>query len=479
MKLCLVNGPRFDCKPSVKCSVPLPLACLAAYVRQRGHSVACVDGIPIGSPRRVAERAAAAQPEVVGVAVNTNDRFAGIKTIAEIRSALPKGFLVGGGHHFSQAPEDALRVIAGLDAIVVGQGEETLGELLERLPETDALGEIRGLVWRDRGGRTVRNQPRPLMADISGLPMPAWELFDFSAYRMHMIGEDDDRMLGVMTMRGCPHRCVFCGSSILRRVQFMAPEVAVDQIEHLHRTYGMTAFRLYDDTPLAKRSHAVAFCEELLRRDLKLEWWSNSRAQKLDSEMLALMRRAGCKVLSLGVESGSPGVLEASRKDVTCEEMLEAFEVIAAAGFEKVTVCLLLGLPAETGETIDESVAFVRRLRGMVGEPWREQSLIGQVPLMYPGTELEAISKAEGMLAQDFSWNSPYLYPNWHLPLANRRYWAVPLFENRDFPLPAICRHVRKHHWGELSAGRKRRYRRAPWRRLQHALGLKRPAAAL
>lgn len=366
-----------------------------------------------------------------------------------------------------------MSIIAGLDAIVVGQGEETLQELLDHLPDTDALGEILGLIWRDADGQIVRNAPRPLMADITGLPMPAWDLFEFKAYQMHMISDDEEHMLGVMTMRGCPHRCVFCGSSILQKVQFMAPETAVDHIEHLHKTYGMTAFRLYDDTPLAKRSHAVAFCEELLRRDLNLQWWSNSRAQQLDSEMLALMRRTGCNVLSLGVETGSPTVLKGAQKDVTCEEMLEAFGVIAGAGFEKVTACLLLGLPGETGETIDESVVFVKKLRDIVGEPWREQSLIGQMPLMYPGTKIEAISKAEGMLPEDFSWNSPYLYANWHLPLANRRYWAVPLFENRDFPLPAVCRYVKKHHWGELSAGRKRRYRRAPWMRIKRALGLK------
>ncbi len=478
MKLCLVNGPRFDCKPSVKCSVPLPLACLAAYVRQRGHSVACLDGIPIGSPRAIAARVASWEPEVVGVATNTNDRFAGIRTIAEIRSALPKAFIVGGGHHFSQAPEDALRVIPPLDAVVVGQGEETLQELLDHLPDRGSLGEIKGLIWRDRDGQIVRNEPRPLMTDISSLPMPAWDLFDFDVYRMHMIGGDEDRMLGVMTMRGCPYRCVFCGSSILRRVQFIPPQLAVDHIEHLKTSYGITAFRLYDDTPLIKRSHAVAFCEELLRRDLKLEWWANSRAQKLDSEMLALMHRAGCKVLSLGVESGSDKVLEATRKDVTCQDMLEAFGVIAESDFQKMTVCLLLGLPGETGATIDESVAFLKRLRAMVGGLWRDQSLIGQVPLMYPGTQLEAISKAEGMLPADFSWNSPYQYPNWHLPLANRRYWAVPLFENRDFPLAAICRHVKKYHWKELSAGRKRRFRRAPWRRFQHMLGLKKPVMA-
>ena len=478
MKVCLINGPRYNCKASSKSTVPLPLAYLAAYVRQRGHSVRCIDGILVGSPRRIARLAAAGEPDVVGVATNTNDRFAGITTIAAIRQALPRAFIVGGGHHFAQAPEDALRRIDALDAVVVGQGEETLAELLECLPDTDALGRIQGLVWRDRDGQIVFNEPRPLMKDINGLPMPAWELFDLSAYDMRMINADEDRMLGVMTMRGCPHRCVFCGSSITRRVQFLAPELAVDQLEHLRKNYGMTAFRLYDDTPLVRKSHAMAFCEEILRRDLKLEWWGNSRAQHLDPDVLALMRRSGCKVISLGVESGSDKVLRASKKDVTAEEMVEAFENVARAGFEKVTVCLLLGLPGESPQTIDESVAVVRKLRAIVGEAWHTHSMIGQLPLMYPGTELEAISKHQGTLPEDFSWNAPYIDPNWHCPVISTRYWAVPHFVNPDFPISAICRHLRRFYWKELSPGRKRRFLRAPLRRLQHSLRLKKPVAA-
>jgi radical SAM superfamily enzyme YgiQ (UPF0313 family) len=473
MRLCLVNSPRYDGRPSRKCSVPLPLAYLAAVARQDGHHVTCIEGFAVGYPRRVAERVAAARPRVVGVTTNTNDRFATARTLRHIRQAVPDAFIVVGGHHYTHSAEDALRVLPQIDAVVVGEGEAALLELMQRLDDRDALGEVAGLVWRGPDGRLVRNPPRRLMPHLNDLPMPAWDLFDLRNYDLRMIDDDRDTMMGVMTMRGCPFRCVFCGSSRTQKVQRLAPEKAVDQLEYLQTHYGLTGFRLFDDTFVAMKRHAAAVCEEILRRDLKLNWWANSRAQRVDLDLLKLMVRAGCTTISLGVESGSDAVLEASRKGVTCAEMLEAFETVARAGFRRLNCCLMLGLPGETPETIDESIAFVKRLRHVVRDIWKAKSLIGELPLTYPGTEMEQLCYREGALPEGFSWNGPFVQPKRYLPIVNaRRYKYVPHYESRRFPLEAIWEHLRRHHWHELSPSRRRRYRRLPLRRLKVAVGL-------
>jgi len=472
MRICLVNSPRFNCRPARKSSVPYSLACLAAVAKQAGHDAAVVDGMTIGAPKAVAGRAAAFEPDVVGVTTNTNDRFATLRTIRLIRRAAPTACIVVGGHHFSHTAADALAVVPEIDAVVVGEGEETFLDLLERLPGRDGLGEVRGLVWRD-GERIVPNQRRPVMPGLNHLPMPAWDLFDMSAYDLHMVGGGTESLLGVMTTRGCPYNCVFCGSSLGGRVRFLDPKLAVDQLEVLHKDYGMTGFRVFDDSFLARKSHAIAVCEEILRRRLRVTWWANARAQRLDPEVLALMRRSGCTAISFGVETGTDEVLTAANKGVTCDEMLEAFARVAEAGFEHVHACLILGLPGETPDTIERTQAFLAKLQALVPDAFHCDSLIGHLPLIYPGTQLERMAKEEGCLPEDFSWNAPYRMPKPYLPLINRRYYAVPHYESRSFPLEAVCRHMKQHHWDKLSAGRRKRYRLAPLRRVLCAPGLR------
>jgi len=471
VKICLVNSPRFNCKPAGKSSVPYSLGCLAAVARRAGHEVTVVDGMTIGPAGAVARRVGEAGPDVVGVTTNTNDRFATLRTIRLIRLAAPNAYVVVGGHHFSHTAADALTVVGEIDAVVVGEGEQTFLELLERVPGRQALGEVRGLVWRD-GERIVRNERREVMPDINDLPMPAWDLFDMRAYDLHMVGGGGESLLGVMTTRGCPYNCVFCGSSLERRVRFLAPAMAVDQMEVLHRDYGVTGFRVFDDSFLVRKSHAIAVCEEILRRRLRFDWWANARAQRLDPDVLALMRRAGCRALSFGVETGTDEVLAGANKAVTCEEMLEAFARAAEAGFEYLHVCLILGLPGETPDTIERTQQFLARLRSLAPDAFDCGSLIGQLPLIYPGTELERMGREQGCLPEGFSWNSPYRVPRPYLPLINRRYYSVPHYESRSFPIEAICRHVAAHHWDKLSPGRRRRYRLAPFKRALWKLGV-------
>jgi len=463
----------------VKALAPPGLAMLGAVARQAGHTVLGIDGILIGEPKTIASRVAATEPALVGISTATIDRLACIKTIREIRKAAPDAFIVVGGSHFSHSAVDALESVAEIDAVVVGEGEVTFLELLERLDARDALGEISGLVYRDKDGRVVRNEPRELMKDINHLPMPAWDLFKLDRYYFHSHGvgklaaveKDHAVAAGVMTTRGCPQSCVFCANSLNKRMRYLDPVLAVDQAEILQKKYGVTALNVYDDDFLTNQKHAAAFCEELLRRDCRFTWWCGARPTRLDPEVLKLMKRAGCVSVSFGLENGTNEVLKTIRKNFTTEQVYEAIEIVGKIGFEKVNIFLILGLPGETTDTIDRTVKFVRSLQPLLGGAWQRKTMIGQLPLIYPGTEMESMAYAEGCLPEGFSWNKPYREPYRYLPLVNRRYAAVPHFQNRHLPLTKICEHVKKYYWDEILPGRRRRYRLAPVRRLKVALG--------
>ena len=472
MKVCLVTGPRFDCKPGHKSLPPLGMAYLGAVARRGGHLVAAVDGVMVGRPGDIARQVAQSEPDVVGMTTTTSDRLACLAAIRQIRLAVPGAFLVVGGSHFSHSAVDALEAVPEIDAVVVGEGEETFSELLAHLPQRDGLEAIAGLVFRDADGQIVRNAPREVMRDINHLPMPAWDLFDVQRYDFHMIDTAATPIIGVMTTRGCPQSCVFCANSLNKKMRYLAPELAVDQIAQLQKSYGIVGLKLFDDDFLTNPRHAAAFCEEVLRRNCKINWACGARARNLDADLLKLMQRAGCTCISFGVETGTNEVLKASRKNLKTEEVLLAMELVGKLGFDQIELFLMIGLPGETTETIDRTVKFIHSLRPLLGAAWHTKTVLGQLPLVFPGTGLEVIGRQEGTFPERFSWNRPYLEPKRYLPLINRRFASTPHFENAALPLEKLCEHVGKHHWRELSRGRRSRYRLAPLRRLAVALGL-------
>lgn len=234
----------------------------------------------------------------------------------------------------------------------------------------------------------------------------------------------------------------------------------------------MAAVDIRDDDFLTRRSHSIALCQELLKRNCQVAWSCRARPARLDPDVLKLMKRAGCKYISFGVETGTDEVLKASQKAITCEEIYEAMHVVGKAGFDRIGVFLIVGLPAESLDTIDRTVTFVKSLQPLLGRAWQCKTLLGQLPLIYPGTGLETMGKVEGCLPEDFSWNRPYLEPKRYLPLINYRYKTVPHFESRTLGLEEICAHLKKHYWDELTRGRKRRFRLAALRKLKVTLGL-------
>lgn len=479
MRICLVTSPRFNCKPLRKSSPPLGLASLAAVARDAGHEVAAVEGIFLGKPKLIAEHVAEFNPDVIGTTTVTQDRLAGIETIREMRQACPQAFLVVGGSHFTHSAVDALQSIPELDAVVMGEGERTLLELLDHLPDRDAFDEIDGLAWRTPDGQIVVNRPRELIQNLDSLPMPAWDLFGPGAYshtssRIARRDKGEQELVtGIMTMRGCPQQCLFCACGLPTKVRYRDPSLAVDEMEWLARDFGVTGLDMLDDNFLASNAHVRALCEEMLRRGCDFDWWAGARLKNLDADVLRLMKRAGCRSMAFGVETGTDKVLKEIRKNITTEQMLEAMAVVGEVGFEKVQVCLIVGLPGETPETIDETMRFLRELRGKLPPGvWDRKSLVGNLPLIYPGTGLEQRAKAEGTLPEDFSWNSPYREPKRHLPLVNHRYDTVPHYESPDFPLEELCRYLRETCWQEILPGRRRRYRLAPLRKLKVCLGL-------
>jgi len=337
--------------------IPLELANCAAILRAAGHSVSILDAQALDlSPSRLAERAIGA--DLVLLTSTPLDRWQcsfteGTPFVEAARELKRKGLkVVATGFHCTVAPRATLRV-TGVDAVIRGEPEGVVQEIAAGKP----VEEIAAVSYL-RGGEVVANPDRAPL-DLTTLPVPAFDLFDLSRYCYEILGPN---MLLLETTRGCPYRCDFCskvmyGKSFRRKT----PEQVKAEIDFaLDHTSVKTVYFMDLEFTVA-RDLAVAVCNHLIARGAPIAWCVQTRADNVDAELAALMRRAGCRLIHLGVESGSDRVLAASGKATSKADILRGARVIRDAGMETLAF-FMFGLPGETDEERMETIRFAVEL---------------------------------------------------------------------------------------------------------------------
>ncbi len=220
------------------------------------------------------------------------------------------------------------------------------------------LAGIKGLVWRS-GPEVVINPSRPYIANLDDLPLPRHDLLPLKTYRAPLVGGP---YAFSVPSRGCPAACRFCikhvsyGSS----VRFRSPENVVDEMEMLVNL-GVRKIHMYADLFTVNREHVMGICEGILERKLPVRWTCNSRVDFVDLELLQAMRRAGCWMISWGIESGEPEMLRRMNKGITLEKVEKALGWAKEAGIMNWGY-FIIGLPGETEASIRKSIDFAKRL---------------------------------------------------------------------------------------------------------------------
>jgi len=355
--------------------VPVGLLSLDALLRRLGHQVTLANFSGFGW-EKVRQVLGELRPEVLGISQFTHNRVDSLRLAGLAKELNPDCFVLLGGPHATHACLELLAGHPALDAVVLGEGEETLTELLETLAAGGALGGVAGLAYRE-GGEVVRSAPRAPILDLDALPIPG-------ALVGASIGVDYRRQLEfVITSRGCPASCLFCSSPLFwgRGVRFRSPRSVVEEIRLLRDRYGLVYFSFRDDTFTADRDRVLEICRLLEGEKLRVLWNCQSRVTAVDEEMLIAMKRAGCECIQFGVESGSPVMLKALGKRITPADVERAAAAVRRVGIN-LSVFLITGIPGEGENDLQETV----RLIGLI----RPQD--GQVsPLVYyPGTQLFA-----------------------------------------------------------------------------------------
>jgi radical SAM superfamily enzyme YgiQ (UPF0313 family) len=251
----------------------------------------------------------------------------------------------------------------GADWIVLGEGEVTLGELVAALvAEADAT-DIPGLCFRGAGGTLVRTAARPFIRDLDGLPRPAWDLVDVESYRRVWRERHGYHSMNLVTTRGCPYHCNWCAKPIYgQRYAVRSPEAVADEVAWLRDSYAPDHLAFADDIFGLKPGWVERFAEALVVRGAVVPFKCLSRVDLLSGPVVAALRRAGCRTVWVGAESGSQRVLDAMEKGTRVEQIEDAAERLHAAEIE-VGFFLQFGYPGETRDDVERTLAMVRRCR--------------------------------------------------------------------------------------------------------------------
>jgi len=402
MKIVLTTSPRAE-GDIERGGLPfLGIGYIASWIQKYGYEVIIIDPHTFDwNVDKSVEEILKHNPDAVGVAAITNNRFKGIALIKELKKKNPNLFVFVGGPHFTMTAENALKVVPELDAVVKGEGEITTQELLDAFNGDKNFSKVLGIFYRDNG-KIIENPDRPFAKDINIFNLN-WDLFDLNKYHRPIDGTNI-QAIGIMSSRGCPNFCAFCVSAAFWKaiLRLRDPMKFVDEIEYLNKKHGFKGFDFWDDTLTVSKDHVRAICNEILRRKLNIKWYAPTRANTVDKEILDLMKKAGCIRISFGAESGSPAILKINKKGIMPEQVISAAQMASDAGI-KVMVNFMANLPYETSNDLKMTVALMKKLNSI-----KNVTAAYGFSIIYPGTEMETIAKKESWFPKDFSWNEPY-----------------------------------------------------------------------
>ncbi len=341
---------------------PIGLIQLAAWLEQHGHPTQVHDCLGPYAPPDIAsnaEQVLATDPELVGFSATTSGFMDAFEIAAILKARRPEIRIAFGNVHVSSIGAPILEHFPEIDYLCIGEGEGAMLDLAEGKP----LAGIANLVYRD-GGRIVCNPRRNRILDLDELPFPAYEkLAGFPhGYHLPLFSYEKRHGATMITSRGCPYTCSFCDRTVFERLyKTNSARYVYEHMKYLRDRFGVYHINFYDDLFTAHKKRVTELCQLLIDAPLGMNFNCAIRTGHTSDEMLRMLKQAGALMVSMGIESADPGMMERHKAGVTLEAVKKTVEQIHAAGL-RAKGLFIFGLPGETPETLKTTSDFILSL---------------------------------------------------------------------------------------------------------------------
>ena len=372
---------------------PTDLMYLAAIAEKEGYEAKIEDYSQGGDFEKDLQEF---RPDYLVVNIATPTLEPDLEAVKKAKDILPKLLLLPKGLPLIDIRIGIMKEHDALDFGILGEAEETLKEILQDKQKTDILG-----IYYKENGEVKFTGKRPFIEDLDSLPFPARHLVDNNIYRR----PDNNKVQATIKVsRGCPFHCFFClatpvsGSKVRRR----SPENIVKEIRECVEKYNITNFLFWSDIFNLDKKWTLDLCQAIIDSGLKITWSANTRADTADLEMAKMMYKSGCRLVSIGVESGSQYMLEKMGKKITLDDVRRTVKVFKQAKI-RIYNYFVIGLPWETEETVEDTIKFAIELNSDF------ISFYTATPL--PGSRFFDYAMEHNLFDKDTSFENAYFYP--------------------------------------------------------------------
>lgn len=378
---------------------PLWLIYAASYCKEKGHDVAFIDAPakPLDAEQTLEAVQALQYPERTLFVYDTSTPTirSDVAFAERVRSLYPRCFNLLVGTHPTACADETLGYSGSIDAIAIGEYDLIVESLATALDLKQELSSVSGLAFRDASGRVVRTAPARLIEDLDGIPFASKFIKGHLEEKDYFFAAATYPMIQIFTGRGCPCHCDFCvypQTMHGHRYRARSPENVVEEFEYIASNFpDVKEVVIEDDTFTIGKDRLCKICNLLIEKKIhkRLKWLCNARVNTLDLETMRLMKRAGCRLIIPGIESGNQQILNNIKKGTKVEQFLPYVKNAQKAGI-LIHACYMVGNQGETKETMQDTLKLALKLNTDTAQFF---------PLIpYPGTEAYEYNKRMGYL---------------------------------------------------------------------------------
>jgi radical SAM superfamily enzyme YgiQ (UPF0313 family) len=373
-----INRKQHIDKKNYSCFPSLGLGYVASVLEKAGHIVQYIDmrasNISLADFERLSSLGKYSNIDLFGITATTPLINTALKLSSIIKKHYPHSKIIIGGVHASALPDEVL-ASKHVDIVVRGEGEYTFRDLAAGVK----LGEIKGISYKDKKGKIIHNPDTALIEKLDDLPLPAYHLMPMEKYYPSPGSYKRLPAMSLVVTRGCYGKCTFCNPITRGKVRSRSARKIVDEIKYLQKKYGIKEIGFFDDLFTGDRDNVEEMCNLILQEKVDVTWSCFTRANFVEENLFAKMKKAGCHTVLFGVESGSQEILDRMKKGQTLLQIKKSVALCKKLGFE-IRASYIFGAIGETEDTLKKTMDLALNLD--------TDHAIFTIMTPYPGTEV-------------------------------------------------------------------------------------------